>query len=299
MTPAITVLVPTFNRHYVLDTCLRSLMDQELPASEYEILVVDDGSSDATKTVVDEATAHALRTGHTLRYVHKPNGGLNSARNVGVREARGALICFADDDGEMPPTWLRELSEGAARHPEAEVFGGPIITRIEGKAPNVCDYEPLATELDYGPEEKVVDRVWGANFTARKSAFDRIGPFNENIPAGAGDEEQWLIRLLRADGTIVYLPKAHVFHRRVDQDLGLKFLLKAKWKRGVREVAFNEWAGTPLPLGEQLYYGSRWMAHIVRRRCIGGLLEATQRFGRAWGLIRRDNVTYTDLGSSP
>ena len=83
------------------------------------------------------------------------------------------------------------------RHPDADAFGGPIRARLEGRTPSACGREdPPITSLDLGPEDTEADMVWGANMAIRRSAFERMGPFDEAV-AGHGDEEDWL-RALRA-----------------------------------------------------------------------------------------------------
>src|SRR4029079_12375731 len=104
-------------------------------------------------------------------------------------------IALIDDDVFAPREWLRGLVGGARRHPEADAFGGPIRARLEGPAPRSCGREaPPVTTLDLGPEDRETELVWSANMLLRRSAFERIGPFDEDRPPG-GDEEEWLRRL--------------------------------------------------------------------------------------------------------
>ncbi|HKP21738.1 MAG TPA: glycosyltransferase family A protein, partial [Thermoleophilaceae bacterium] len=122
----VTVVVPTSGRAGYLEVTLESLRDQS-SAIPHEVLVVDDGASDATGEVAERLGARVVR--------HEERRGLNAARNTGVREAAGELVAFVDDDVFAPPGWLEALAEGASRHPEAEAFGGPIRARFEGRAP--------------------------------------------------------------------------------------------------------------------------------------------------------------------
>ena len=127
--PEVTVVVPTRDRPAYLEVTLASLARQRTDAP-HEILVVDDGASDATAQV-------AAR--HGARYVrHGQPRSLNAARNTGVREARAPLVAFVDDDVLVPPDWLAALIGGVRAHPQAEAFGGPIRARFEGHAPRAC-----------------------------------------------------------------------------------------------------------------------------------------------------------------
>ena len=122
--PVVSVVVPTRGRAAYLDVTLDSLLAQRA-GIEHEIVVVDDGGGVPQRPGV--------------RYVsHPQRRGLNAARNSGIRESRAPLIAFVDDDVLVPPGWLAALVEGAARHPEAEAFGGPIRARFEGRVPRGC-----------------------------------------------------------------------------------------------------------------------------------------------------------------
>jgi len=221
--PAVSVVVPTRNRAGYLEVALASLAAQSPPGG-HEVIVVDDRSTDATPAVAQAAGARHLHLGVP--------GGLNAARNLGAREARAALVAFVDDDVWAPPSWLSAVVDGAARHTEADAFGGPIRARIEGRAPRACGREkPPITTLDLGPEDLDATMVWGANFAIRREALKRYGPFDEQL-AGHGDEEEWLMALRAAGGRIVYLAAAGLDHRRTGADSRLRSLARAAYHRG-------------------------------------------------------------------
>src|SRR5918999_2739741 len=140
--PVMTVVVPTRGRAAYLEVALDSLRNQRT-RTPFELLVIDDGSTDATP---DVAVRHGARL---VRHGERRN--LNVARNTGVREAQADLVALLDDDVLVPPGWLDALLEGAERYPDAEAFGGPIWARLEGHAPRSCGRElPPITSLDLG-----------------------------------------------------------------------------------------------------------------------------------------------------
>src|SRR4051812_48044555 len=193
----VTVVVPTSGRAGYLEVTLDSLRGQRT-AVPHEVLVVDDGSTDATPGVAARSGARLVR--------HGERRSLNAARNTGVREAGADLIAFVDDDVFVPPGWLDALVDGAARHPDADAFGGPIRARFEGHAPRGCGREdPPITTLDLGLDDKAVEVVWGANMALRRSAAEGVGGFDEDHAWSHGDEEEWLMRLREAGGTVMYL----------------------------------------------------------------------------------------------
>jgi len=275
--PAVSVVVPTRDRAGYLEVALDSLRARHM-ADRSEILVVDDGSTDTTPDVTRRAGAR-----------HVPlaaPGGLNAARNLGVRESRGPLVAFVDDDVWAPPGWLRAVADGAARHPGADAFGGPIRARIEGPAPRACGREkPPITTLDLGAEDVDATMVWGANFAVRREAFERYGAFDERL-AGHGDEEEWLMALRAAGGRIVYLAAAGLDHRRTGDDSRLRSLARAAYHRGRAARRTDARRGVAPSTARELrnVAGAGW--HTVRRACPQGIVMGAHSAGRLAEAVR-------------
>jgi glycosyltransferase involved in cell wall biosynthesis len=268
----VTVVVPTRGRAAYLEVTLDSLRNQRTEAA-HEIVVVDDGSTDATPQVAERFGARLVR--------HDERRSLNAARNSGARAAEADLIAFVDDDVLVPPGWLDALVEGAERHPDAEAFGGPIRARFEGHAPRACGREdPPITTLDLGESDVEAPMVWGANFAVRRSALERIGEFDESLDRGHGDEEDWLLRLRAAGGRIVYLADAGLDHRRSPGDSGLRPLTRAAYHRGRGARSSDLRRGDAPALGHELRVlaGCGW--HTVRRACPQGLIMGAHAAGR-------------------
>jgi GT2 family glycosyltransferase len=267
----------------MLGDCLASLRAQDYPPDRFEIIVVDDGSTDATPEVVKR-----FRDGHLpeVRAIHQGHKGPNAARNAGIAIARGDPICFVDDDVEAPSGWLRELVAGALRHPEAGAVGGPIRVRFEGKPPRFCGREPLVgeAELDLGDQERAVEEVISANMAVRGWALQKVGLFDESLPI-YGDELEWERRLTRAGYSITYIPSAWLWHRRTG-DLRFTTFLRRYVRRGTSSVAFARRAGEEVSVRQVLRRISSSLAHAVRRRCSMGIFMMAQQIGVLWGLLR-------------
>jgi glycosyltransferase involved in cell wall biosynthesis len=141
--PAVSVIVPTYNRAHFLPECLDSILAQSF--SDFEVIIIDDGSTDGTRALVNSYTAHF---GEKIRYFHQRNKGIAAARNKGIRAARGELIAFCDSDDAWPPGKLEHqvsvlganaacamvVGECVALGRETE--GGFMISRatLEGKS---------------------------------------------------------------------------------------------------------------------------------------------------------------------
>jgi glycosyltransferase involved in cell wall biosynthesis len=270
--PAVTVVVPTRGRAAYLEVTLESLLRQRTQ-TRHEIIVVDDGATDATVEVAARAGVRCVS--------HAEARSLNAARNTGVRESRAPLLAFVDDDVEAPAGWLEALVRGAERYPDAEAFGGPIRARFEGAVPRGCGREdaPITT-LDLGVEDREADMVWGANLAVRRSAVERIGYFDERIVRPHGDEEEWLERLRAVGGKIVYLADAGLDHRRAGTDARLAPLARAAYARGRGARASDARRGRAPDLrGEvRVLLGCGW--HTVRRACPHGLIMGAHSLGR-------------------
>ncbi len=273
MPPSASILIPTRARRDYLAVALRSVAPQAA-AHGAEIVVVEDGEADPE--------TDGLVAAHGGRYVALGRErGINVARNAAVEAASADLLSFIDDDVEAWPGWLAATLEGARRNPDHEALGGPIRPRLEGTNLHACGREPLpVTSLDLGAEDADADFVWGSNLTIRRSALARIGPFDEALPAGGGDEEQWLRRLKAAGGRTRYVAGAGVDHRRVGRDARLGALARANHHRGRHARHWDAHKGTAPPIAAELRTLAGCVWHTGRRRCGNGIVLSALTLGR-------------------
>jgi GT2 family glycosyltransferase len=272
-TPSASIVVPTRDRPGYLDVALASIVPQAAVAGA-EVIVVDDGSRDAARVA-----EIAARRGARCERLTEPRG-LNAARNAGVAAAAADLVVLVDDDVEAPAGWLAAVLAGAAAAPDHEVLGGPIRPRLEGAELRLCGREdPPITALDLGAEDRDADMVWGANMAVRRSAFERLGPFEEG-ETGAGDEEDWVRRHRRAGGRVRYVAAAGLDHRRAGSDARLPGLARAAYRRGRSARRYDERRGHVQPPSRELrtLAGCAW--HTIRRRCANGVVMGAHAAGR-------------------
>ncbi len=291
-----SIVIPTRARPGYLEVALASIAPQAAAAGAELLVVEDDRPSPVTRAL-------AARFGAAYRSLGEPVG-LNAARNAGVAHTRGELVVFVDDDVEVRPGWLAALLRAAREHPDAEVLAGPIHARLEGGwwSKHACGREdPPITALDLGPRD--TDRVryaWGANMTVRRTALERVGPFDVTL-AGCGDEQEWQDRLLAETGTgachpasarrnggsadahpqpIVYVAGAALDHRRTPADARLRPLARAAHARGRASRRYDAWCGEAPPLRRELRTLAGCAGHAVRRRCVAGVTMAAHSLGR-------------------
>ncbi len=214
----VTVAICTWNRAPLLRSALESLRAHEVPEGvRFELLVVDNGSSDETSEVLRE-NAGAL----PLRVVCEPEPGLSRARNRAIAEARGELLIWIDDDVQVEPGWLAAYLDASRRHPDASFFGGAALPWFEQPPPAWIaeSWTELADvwAIRLLPEEPApIDRrrlPVGANFAIRtavqrRHAYDpRLGRHKKDLTSG---EETAMLRQLLAEGkTGWWVPAARV-----------------------------------------------------------------------------------------
>jgi GT2 family glycosyltransferase len=278
LAPSATIVVPTLGRPEYLDLALASIAGQAARAAA-ELLVVEDGASGPCAAV---AARHAA--------AYHPLGsrrGLNAARNAGLQAARSDLIVYVDDDIEAVPGWLAALLAAAAAEPEVDVFTGPIHARLEGRPLRLCGREgaPI-TELELGDDDCDAPHAWGANMTIRRSAFDRLGEFDDRR-SGAGDEEVWQRAYLAAGGRIRYVAAAAVWHRRAGADATLSALARSAYRRGAEARRFEAEDGRQPSLPGELVVLAGCLHHAVRHRCENGLVMAAHSAGRIDATLER------------
>ena len=208
----ISVVVPTCDHVALLRDCLRSLVGQTRPA--LEIIVVDNGSTDATAAIVREEFPQ-------VRLVTEPRPGVDLARNRGLAEARGDVVAFTDDDCLAPRGWLEalgdcfsDISVACAGGPTRPVWPLPpsqalLASRRALFCLGAVDFGPARKRLD--PEQEF---LIGANMAVRKSlvARDFCGPQSYSPLGVCGDDYELSRRLAREHGAL-YEPRAYVHHR--------------------------------------------------------------------------------------
>lgn len=218
-TPDITVVVCTYNRYDVLPEALASLASQTGASGALEILVVDNSSDHAAQEGF--WSSHAMPSNGRLLIEGVP--GLSRARNVGLREARGPIVAYMDDDAVAVPEWCSSLVSAFAELPDAGIIGGPVEPIWPGDAPAWLHkwQRGFLTIVDHGTRRRVLQQnEWlaGTNIAFRKVPLTKIGGFNEALGriglSLLSNEELAVATKLKELGYLSYFePDARVLHR--------------------------------------------------------------------------------------
>ncbi len=198
--PVVSIIMPTFNRGAVIDAAIRSVRQQSFTA--WELIVVDDGSTDDTARVVDDGRAKDAR----IRYLPQANSGVSAARNNGVRQARGRYIAFLDSDNTWTPEFLR--ASLASLHAGARQASFTAV-EIRGDGGDVEYLGARATREDLLDGRNLVDLN---ALVLKRDLLTQVGGFDEGLRRWV--DYDLVLRVLRF-AEIVYVPMigVHYDHR--------------------------------------------------------------------------------------
>lgn len=266
----LSLIIPTHNRSERLIAALESVMRQDLPAADWECVVVSNNSTD--DTVARFGDFAARYPGLNLRLVTEDGPGVSYARNRGIAETSAPLLVFIDDDERINPGFLRAYADFFDAHPDAVVAGGRIIAEyVTGRPAWLSKYTemPIANPMDFGDAVRPfpAGRVpGGGNMAFRRSAALRYGGFDPSLGRVGrmligGEENDFFERLMRGGETCWYVPGAVMWHiippekltesyfRRLCYNVGVSQRLRAgMYRRYPKTLLFEslKWGATLL-----------------------------------------------------
>jgi len=215
MHPVASVIVATRNRSALLAHMLPSLERSLAGAGQaVEVVIADNGSTDESAKVI----ADWVQRGPQRASILVPKPGKAVALNRALELARGPLLVFTDDDVELHPDWLRAILTFAAQHPHYAAAMGRVLLPPGLQDPEVrgrVTYYRTIPLFDSGDEIRDDSHLYGANMFVRRTAFDRVGGFNERLGPGASglhEDGDLARRLLQAGVRLGYMPGAVVYH---------------------------------------------------------------------------------------
>lgn len=247
--PQIAAIICTHNRDNYLGAAIDSLLAQDCP--DFEIIVVDNASSDRTRSVVEQRLSHPL-----LKYVYEEKLGLSVARNRGATETTAPILAYLDDDAEASPQWLKVLLAAYQNNEKLAVAGGKVtlIWHNNATPPNWISPElagglglyDLGDTMVYIKDPGLTPR--GLNYSIRRTFLDQIGGFDPNLGRKGknllSNEELYMTELALKNGwQVAYIPEALAAHNVAPERMKQDWFLRRSWWQGVSECYREEIAG--------------------------------------------------------
>ncbi|MFN8379621.1 MAG: glycosyltransferase family 2 protein [Anaerolineae bacterium] len=231
-----SVVVCTYNRADLLKRAIQSLCEQTLPPSLYEVIVIDNNSTDRTSAVVNE-----FSTQFALRYEVEPQQGLSHARNHGWKIAHGHYVAYLDDDGYVPPHWL-SLARDVMRSHNPMIMGGPIRDYFTTKRPDWFLDDYLLGNWVSSRERGAVPKgewLFGGNLFLERKVLEDVDGFSTALGM-KGDQlayaEELLVidkaRAINPDALVFFEPDLFIYHLVRPEKTSLKWMMRSSYSRG-------------------------------------------------------------------
>ena len=217
----LSIIICTYNREKYIGPLLDSIAKNDYPTTDYEIVLVDNNCTDNTREVCEQfAAAHKEVA---FRYVIESEQGLSAARNKGIKEAKGDIIIYVDDDALVDSDYIRIYAEHFAAHTDTMAAGGPIEPLYETQEPAwMSPYTKalLTAWMNYGNQVREYPKgryPGGGNAAYRKVVFDKVGLFNTELGRKGNlllaSEEKDIFDKMKAQGMkVLYLPTPVLHH---------------------------------------------------------------------------------------
>jgi glycosyltransferase involved in cell wall biosynthesis len=261
-----TVVVPTYNRLNSLKDTIKSLLHQDFP--DLEIIIVDDGSTDGTSIYLDK-----IKRTRGLSVIHQINKGPAAARNSGIREAKGDIIAFTDDDCVVPPDWVSRITK-EFKDPIIGFIGGLAVNRVKGNF-----FSEISQELSNhfvrfkGGKGQSTSFLTSNNIAYRSEVLRKINGFNECFRRPGGEEQALNHCILNLGLRGVLIPDLVIEHY---HNMNLRGLLKQQrnYGRGAF-VLFKiiapglEFPPSPIPMAAHLSLTGAW----IKQNPVKGMLK--------------------------
>lgn len=237
----ISIIILTLNRASYLKTALNSALNQSFSENKYEIIVIDNGSTDNTKQLVEDLNhQHDNR----IRYFYDIRPGLHIGRHLGAKYARGDILLYGDDDIIASTEWVKEIYKCYSKK-KVGAAGGKIIPKYEIEPPKWLKifHSGYLSLLDLGDEylEINTNEIYGCNLSIRRSILFELGGFHPDaMPQGLikyrGDGETALMdKVVKAGYKTIYNPKAYVYHVIPSSRLTINYFKKRAFNQGISD----------------------------------------------------------------
>lgn len=249
----LSIIICTYNRAKYIRPLLDSIVANDLPKQDYEIILVDNNCTDNTRDIC--CTFASDHADVMFRYTIEPQQGLSAARNKGIKEATGDILVYIDDDAIVDTWYLRTITEYMDKKHDCMACGGPIIPLYETKEPQWMSHwtkELLTAYMYFGDKERVYpgERYpGGGNAAYRTQVFKEVGLFNTDLGRKGdslmGAEEKDIFDKMRAKAwRPIYLPQMILHHiipqKKLEQDYFDRLTLQMGKSERQRTLAISK-----------------------------------------------------------
>ncbi|MFA5231077.1 MAG: glycosyltransferase [Candidatus Omnitrophota bacterium] len=224
MIPDISIVIPTFNRMKKLERCIRSIFSQNYPKEKMEIVVVDDYPQESLHRLINDFSVDFPN----IIYIPLCRKGPAAARNAGVKQARGGIIAFVDDDCRLEDNWVKLMLEDLNTNSGFAASGGDTLISMCKTFVLVSQFLSTGSiETEVGGRKETIFFPT-CNAAVRKEIFDVYG-FNENFPLPGGEDLEFFWRIFKDGHRLIWDRRAKIFH---DRDSWLGSFLKQAYSYG-------------------------------------------------------------------
>jgi glycosyltransferase involved in cell wall biosynthesis len=242
-----SVVICTYNRANFLKSCINSILNQDFSTTDYEVIVVDNGSTDESYKIVEQFFS---RSKVPIYYVKESNQGLSFARNKGIEKSTGEFVAFIDDDAVADENWLKMLHEVYLSNHRAGGVGGKVLLNWLVQRP-LWVHDRLLNFLGYfNPTSEIrkmtePDYIRGGNMSFRKRLLEEHDFFNLSLGFKGnklvGNEELELCKRIEKSGwQIIYTPYAIVYHAVFESKLTKGFFRRRGYYQGLAKVIMEK-----------------------------------------------------------
>jgi len=265
----------------MFEETVRSFLDCRTDRIDHELLLLDNNSTDKTREI---GLGFAARF-PWIRYINEPVQGHPHTKNRGIRESRGEIVAFLDDDVYLSPCWLTALASSFERHPDVACIGGRVVPHFETDRPKWLEDDMLIIYgiTEFGESERVIrppEVPIGCNMAFRREVFEQIGDFPTSLGRKPGnllsnDENYFLLCAAKAGLKIFYSPEAQVSHRIPLLRTTREWILRRWYWQGISEIAMKQIGEDPLPRGVLAKQAIKTVLALLRQwKDMAGLLSA-------------------------
>ena len=267
----VSIVVATYNRCDFLDDCIKSYNQQDCDKSLFEVLIINNNSTDDTEKVSKDIIEKYPEV--DVRYMIETNQGLSHGRNRGIKESKYNLIHFFDDDAVASPNYIYNIIDTFERYPKAMAAGGKILLNYFKVRPKWASVymESIFGLFDLGDKEMEFPKnnyPRGSNMTFRRDVFDKVGEFDTSLGRRGkimlgGEEKEMFQRIYEFDTSVIYNPLIVCHHAVPEPRTRIDFIRNQVLGIGVSENIRINNSAFKYKAKRYFLEGVKWLATLV------------------------------------